>query len=254
LLRERLEEKVVDGKVAIVTGGSRGIGLAISRRFASAGARVALCARNLERAEAVASELRGNGHDARAYRTDVSDSASVKEMVKSVIDAFGTVDILVNNAGITSDTLLVRMKDSDWQDVLATNLTGAFNCIRAVARVMMRNRHGRIVNISSVVGLAGNVGQANYAASKAGIIGLTKSAAKELAPRGITVNAVAPGFIETGLTDSLGDETQQKALALIPLSRFGTADEVAEAVLFLVSDAAGYITGHVLTVDGGMAM
>lgn len=244
---------MLTGKVAIVTGGSRGIGRAVSLRLAREGADVAVVfAGNREKAEAVVGEIQEMGRRAVAIQADVSQAEQVDAMVKQVIEAFDRVDILVNNAGITRDNLLLRLKEEDWDAVLNTNLKGVFLCTKAVTRQMMKQRFGRIINISSVVGLIGNPGQANYVAAKAGVIGLTKTAARELASRGITVNAVAPGFIETDMTAVLGEDTREQMLGQIPLGRFGSAEDVAGAVAFLASDDAGYITGQTLNVDGGM--
>jgi 3-oxoacyl-[acyl-carrier protein] reductase len=244
---------MLTGKVAIVTGGSRGIGRAVSLRLAREGADVAVVfAGNREKAEAVVGEIQEMGRRAVAIQADVSQAEQVDAMVKRVIEAFDRVDILVNNAGITRDNLLLRLKEEDWDAVLNTNLKGVFLCTKAVTRQMMKQRFGRIINISSVVGLIGNPGQANYVAAKAGVIGLTKTAARELASRGITVNAVAPGFIETDMTAVLGEDTREQMLGQIPLGRFGSAEDVAGAVAFLASDDAGYITGQTLNVDGGM--
>lgn len=244
-------------KTALVTGGSRGIGRAICEELAARGANVVLCyAGNAEAAhQTVAScEVVGSPGCAKAYQCDVSDAATVDELVKRVIDEFGSVDILVNNAGITNDKLLMTIKEDDFDSVIDTNLKGTFLCMKAVARSMIRQRSGRIVNLSSIVGLRGNAGQASYAASKAGVIGLTKAAAKELASRSITVNAVAPGFIETDMTAALSDKAREALIPTIPLAQLGTAQDVARAVAFLASDDARYITGQVLCVDGGMAM
>jgi 3-oxoacyl-[acyl-carrier protein] reductase len=244
---------MLTGKVAIVTGGSRGIGRAISLRLARAGADVAVVfAGNREKAEAVVSEIQEMGRRSLAIQADVSQAEQVDAMVKQVIEEFGRIDILVNNAGITRDNLLLRLKEEDWDAVMSTNLKGVFLCTKAVTRQMMKQRFGRIINISSVVGLIGNPGQANYVAAKAGVIGLTKTAARELASRGITVNAIAPGFIETDMTAVLGEETREQMLGQIPLGRFGSAEDVAGAVAFLASDDAAYITGQTLNVDGGM--
>ena len=241
----------LSGKVALVTGSTRGIGRAIAETLAGCGARVAVVGRNLARAEAAASEI---GHDARGFACDVSDTAQVATLVTDVEAAFGTLDILVNNAGLTKDGVIMRMKDDDWDSVIDANLRGAFASIRAASRGMMKRRSGRIINISSVVGVIGNRGQANYAASKAGLIGLTKSVAKELASRNILCNAVAPGFIATDMTAALGDEQKKVLESQIPLERLGSPADIASAVAFLASDHAAYITGQVLVVDGGMVM
>lgn len=241
-------------KVAIVTGASRGIGEAIARKFCQEGASVMLCSRSAESVGAIAEFLSGDGGNAKSTQADISSKADVEALVDLTLKEFARVDILVNNAGITRDSLFMRMKDDDWEAVLQTNLTGTAHCMRGVIRPMMRQKSGRIINISSVVGLVGNAGQANYAASKAGIIGLTKSVAKEVGRRGITVNAIAPGFITTDMTEKLPEKDQQKLLDAIPMGSFGAPEDVAEAALFLVSDAARYITGQTLQVDGGMVM
>src|SRR5690606_9151998 len=240
------------GKVAVVTGGSRGIGRAIAEHLARGGARVAVVARSADRAQEVASSLEGEGH--RGYACDVADAAAVDALVKSVEEDCGSLDVLANNAGVTEDSLLVRLSDEDWDGVRDTNRKGAFNTIRAAARGMMRRREGRIINITSVVGITGNKGQANYAASKAGLIGLTKSVAKELAGRGILCNAVAPGFIETEMTAALTPEAREGLLSQIALGRLGTGDDVASVVRFLAGPGAAYITGQVIVVDGGMVV
>ncbi|MTD30275.1 3-oxoacyl-[acyl-carrier-protein] reductase [Planomicrobium sp. YIM 101495] len=243
------------GKTAIVTGGSRGIGAEIARSFATAGANVVVnYSGSQDKAEAVVAEIEGKGGKAIAVKANVSDSDAVKELVTKTLEAFGSVDVLVNNAGITRDNLMMRMKDDEWDDVINTNLKGVFVCTKAVTRQMMKQRSGRIINIASIVGVMGNAGQANYVAAKAGVIGLTKTTARELASRGITANAIAPGFITTDMTDGLNDDIQQAMLAQIPLARFGKPSEVASAVLFLASDAASYMTGQTLHLDGGMVM
>jgi len=242
------------GRVALVTGASQGIGKACALVLAEAGADVVLGSRNIEKIEAAGRDIEALGRKALALSLDVSQPESVAKAVAGALDAFGKIDILVNNAGIVRDGLAMRMKSEDWEAVLRTNLDGAYQCIRAVLPVMVKQRYGRIVNVASVVAQTGNAGQANYVASKAGLIGLTKAIACEVASRNITVNAVAPGFISTAMTARLGDELQQKLLALIPLRRMGTDREVAYGVRFLVSDEAGYITGHVLNINGGMYM
>lgn len=243
------------GKVALVTGGSRGIGRAICVELARLGANVALCyAGNAQSAEETVSACEALGIKALAVRCDVSDAQAVAGFVDAAIKEFGRIDILVNNAGITRDGLLMTMKEENFDAVINTNLKGAFLAMRAVTRPMMKQRYGRIVNLSSVVGLHGNAGQVNYAASKAGVIGMTKSAAKELATRGITVNAVAPGFIDTDMTAALPEAARTGLLSKIPAGRLGAAEEVAKAVAFLASDEAAYVTGQVLAVDGGMSM
>ena len=246
---------LLDGKTALVTGASRGIGRAVALRLAEEGARVAInYAGNVKAAEEVKAAIEAAGGTAMLCRADIADSAAVEAMVDSVVKAFGAIDILVNNAGITRDTLLMRMKNEDFEKVLDTNLKGVFYCTKAVSKLMMKKRAGRIVNMASVVGLVGNAGQTNYAAAKAGVIGFSKSAAKELASRGITVNVVAPGFIGTDMTAGLSEAVKEKALADIPLGKMGEPKDVANAVLFLASDQASYITGQVVNVDGGMVM
>ena len=240
------------GKVALVTGASRGIGVAIARSLADAGARVAVVSRSEERSAAVAKELPGAGHV--GLGCDVADSAAVDATVRGVESSLGSLDILVNNAGITRDNLLMRLKDEDWDDVLATNLKAAFLMIRSATRGMMKRRDGRIINITSVVGLTGNKGQANYAASKAGLVGLTKSVAKELASRNILCNAIAPGFIETDMTAELSEAVQAELKNQIALGRLGSPEDIAGVVRFLAGPAAAYITGQVLVVDGGMVI
>lgn len=242
----------LDGKTAVVTGGSRGIGFAIAETLAADGAPVAVTARDEGRASEAAEALGGAG--GRGYACDVRDPEACEELVERVEDDLGPVEILVNNAGVARDNLLVRLKDEDWQQVLDTNLRGAFFMIRSVARGMMKRRSGRIINISSVVGLTGNRGQANYAASKAGLVGLTKSVAQELASRNVLANAVAPGFVETDMTSDLVDEAREALSDRIPLDRIGQPDDVASVVRFLAGPGADYITGQVLVVDGGMTM
>jgi len=248
-------EKVLTGKTAFVTGASRGIGRAIALRLAADGAKVALnFASNSAKAESVKAEIESAGGTAMLVRGDVSDFATVTELVKKIVDDWGRLDILINNAGITRDNLLLKMSEDDFDKVIATNLKGVFNCTKAVTKLMMRQRGGRIVNMSSVVGLKGNISQTNYAAAKAGIIGFTKSAARELASRGVTVNAVAPGLINTDMTAALSEKVKEVMLQEIPAGRMGTPEDVANAVAFLVSDQAAYITGQVLSVDGGLVM
>ncbi|MBL4952649.1 3-oxoacyl-[acyl-carrier-protein] reductase [Neobacillus sp. OS1-32] len=243
------------GKTALVTGASRGIGRAIALELASQGANVAVNYAGSEaKANEVVDEIKALGRDAFAYKCNVSDSANVTEMVKSVIDRFGSLDILVNNAGITKDNLIMRMKEEEWDDVININLKGVFLVTKAVTRQMMKQRKGRIINIASIVGVSGNPGQANYVAAKAGVIGLTKTTAKELASRNITVNAIAPGFITTDMTDQLPEEIKAEMLKQIPLARLGEPKDVAKAAAFLASDDAAYITGQTLNIDGGMVM
>jgi 3-oxoacyl-[acyl-carrier protein] reductase len=246
-------EMMLKDKVAIVTGASRGIGRSIAEAFLAAGGKVVISARSATALEELTACLRQRG-EVLAVAGDVSSASDADRLVEAAVAAFGRVDILVNNAGITRDGLLLRMKDDDWDAVLNINLKGAFLCTRAAAKLMSKQRFGRIVNISSVVAEMGNAGQANYCASKAGLLGLTKSVARELAKRNVTVNAVTPGFILTDMTDELPEKAREELAAQIPLGRFGTAEEVAHAVLFLVSEQAGYITGQVLGVNGGMYM
>ncbi|NTU70349.1 MAG: 3-oxoacyl-[acyl-carrier-protein] reductase [Coriobacteriia bacterium] len=243
----------LSGKVALVTGASRGIGAAIALRLAADGAAVAVnYAGSKASADAVVESIVALGGRAVALQGDVSDSAAALALVDSTIAELGALDVVINNAGITRDGLLVRMSDEDWGAVIATNLTGVFNVTRAASKVMMKQRSGSIVNVTSVVGLVGNAGQANYAAAKAGVVGLTKSVARELAGRGVRVNAVAPGFIETDMTAELPEAAREGALATISMKRFGAVDDVASAIAFLASDEASYVTGQTLAVDGGM--
>ncbi len=239
-------------KVAIITGGARGIGKEIALALAREGVRLALADINPENLAQAEKELASCGVKVCTFAVDVTDFSQVEQMVNKTLDKFKKIDILINNAGITRDALLVRMKEEDWDKVLAVNLKGTFNCTRAVSKVMLKQRSGNILSIASIIGLIGNVGQANYAASKAGIIGLTKSAAKELAPRGINVNAIAPGFIQTEMTAALSEEVRSRMLEAIPLKRFGSPEDVAMLAVFLVSEKAAYITGQVICVDGGM--
>src|SRR5208282_5643240 len=241
-------------QIAVVTGAGRGIGRAIALKFAAEGADVVCISRTQENSEKVAAEIRALGRKAWAFAVDVVDSAAVSAVAEKILVEAGKVDILVNNAGVTRDGLLMRMSDADWDTVLNTNLKGAFHFTRAFFRTFAKQRAGRILNISSVIGLIGNPGQCNYAASKAGLIGFTQSVARELAGRGVTVNAIAPGFIETDMTSELNPELKTNILKQIPLGRFGEAEDIAHAALFLASPAARYVTGQVLTVDGGMVM
>ena len=244
----------LQGQVALITGGARGIGLTIAKRLAEAGADCALFDVQAPLLEQAAKEIQALGRRAETFQVDVTKGDEVNLAVEKTLDKFGRIDILINNAGITRDGLLLRMSEQEWDAVLNVNLRAAFLCTKAVAKAMLKARAGRIVNIASIIGLIGNAGQANYAASKAGLIGLTKTTAKELASRGMTCNAIAPGFIQTDMTHALSQETKTKLLAAIPLGTLGEPRDVAEAAMFLVSDAARYITGHVLVVDGGMAM
>lgn len=245
----------VDGKVALITGGSRGIGRAVAIKLAGAGAKVVInYAGNLAAAQEVEQTIKAAGGEAVIIQGDVADAGSVERMINQMIDTYGRIDILVNNAGITRDGLLIRMKEEDWDAVINTNLTGVFHCTKAVARLMTKQRSGKIINISSVVGVTGNIGQANYAAAKAGVIGFTKAMAKELASRGITVNAVAPGFIATDMTAVLPEQIKTELITRIPLGKLGSPEDISAAVLFLASEAANYITGQTLNVNGGMAM
>lgn len=247
----------LEGQVALITGAGRagkGIGRAIALRLASEGAKIVIVDYVAEAAEAVAKEVEQMGGEALALQANVADASDVERMVQAAVDRFSKIDILVNNAGITRDNLLVRMSEAEWDAVLDTNLKGVFNCTKAVAKLMMRQRTGKIVNMSSVMGIVGNVGQANYSASKGGVIAFTKSVAKELGSRGINVNAVAPGFIQTAMTEEMPEDARKGIEDRIPLRRLGTPEDIAEVVLFLCSDASSYITGQVIAVDGGLAM
>ncbi len=244
----------LEGRVALITGASQGIGQAIAVRLAAAGASVALAARNQDKLNEVVQQITSAGGKASAFQLDVADEEQIKSVFKAVIAQLGKIDILVNNAGITRDQLVMRMKRADWDAVLGTNLTSAYLCTQQVISPMLKQRWGRIINVTSIFGQIGQAGQANYASSKAGLIGLTKAIARELGSRNITCNAVAPGFIETNMTAVLGDDFKQNALKNIPLGRIGTPDDVAGAVAFLASDEASYITGHVLDVNGGLHM
>ena len=241
-------------KVAVVTGAGRGIGRAVALAYARMGADVACVSRTEENSAKAAAEVEALGRRAWAVAVDVSDTAAVDAAAGKILDDAGRVDILVNNAGVTRDNLLMRMSEEEWDTVLNTNLKGAFNFTRAFSRPFIRQRSGRIINIASVIGLIGNAGQSNYAASKAALIGFTKSVARELAPRGITVNAIAPGFIETDMTAVLDDKVREEVIGRVPLGRFGSSDDIAHAAVFLAMEPTGYVTGQVLTVDGGMVM
>ncbi len=244
-----------EGKVALVTGAGKGIGKEIALELARGGAKCVInYASSAAGAESVAEEIRAMGSEAMTYKCDVSDADAVQKMITDVMEQYGRIDILVNNAGITKDGLMLKMTEADFMAVLDINLKGAFNCMKAVTKPMMKQRYGRIINITSIVGIIGNAGQVNYAASKAGLIGMTKSAARELASRNITVNAVAPGFIETDMTDVLSDSVKEQLLAQIPMKKLGQTGDIANAVCFLADEKASYITGQVLQVNGGMAM
>src|SRR3954470_4245833 len=246
--------KPLEGRVALVTGASQGIGRACALRLAAQGASVALAARNVEKLRQVEAEIAGAGGQAASFSMDVAQEEQIKTGFKAALDRFGKIDILVNNAGINRDQLVMRMKRADWNAVLDTNLTAPYLCIQAAIGAMLKQRWGRIINITSIFGQMGQAGQANYAASKAGLIGLTMALAREVGSRNITSNAVAPGFIETAMTSTLPEEFKQNALKMIPLGRLGASDDVANCVAFLASEEAGYITGHVLNVNGGMLM
>ena len=244
----------ISSRVAIVTGGGQGIGRQISLKLAENGAIIVVCDINIDTAKEVAGEIEKNGGKSLAVHTNITSSEDVSTLIDQTLSTFGRIEILVNNAGITRDNLIMRMSEADWDQVLSINLKGAFLCSQAVLRPMIKQRWGRIVNIASVVGVMGNAGQANYASSKAGVIGLTKTIAKEVASRGITANAIAPGFIDTGMTDKLSDTVKQEAIRQIPIGSFGMPTDVANAVAFFASEESHYITGQVLNVDGGMFM
>ncbi|MFH1074715.1 MAG: 3-oxoacyl-[acyl-carrier-protein] reductase [Candidatus Firestonebacteria bacterium] len=245
---------MLKGKVALVTGAAQGIGKAIAETLAKEGADVAICDVNIEKAEETAKELAALGVKAAAYKTNVSVAAECDTLIENTVKDLGKLDILVNNAGVTRDGLLIRMSEQDFDLVIAINLKGTFNCTKAAVKTMMKARYGRIINISSVIGLMGNAGQVNYAASKSGVLGITRSIAKEYANRNITVNAVAPGYIQTAMTDKLTEEQKQAMLKFVPLSRMGQPQDVANSVLFFASSLADYVTGQVLAIDGGMVM
>ncbi|MBN2655110.1 MAG: 3-oxoacyl-[acyl-carrier-protein] reductase [Nitrospirae bacterium] len=242
------------GQTAIITGGARGIGKSIAAAFAAQGVNIAVVDVNIDAAAETAAELQQSGVRSAAYKTDVSSSKDVASLFESVVKEFGSVDILVNNAGITKDGLMLRMKEEDWDAVININLKGTFLCTKEAVKVMAKQKYGRIINVASIVAFIGNAGQANYSASKAGIVGLTKTTAKEYASRGITANAIAPGFIVTAMTDALPDNVKQDMFRNIPMGKFGTVDDVSNAILFLASPASGYITGQVIHVNGGMYM
>jgi 3-oxoacyl-[acyl-carrier protein] reductase len=244
----------LSNKIAIVTGASRGIGSAIAHNLSKAGAKVVLISRSIDALKSVESEIKSNGGEAISITADVSNLESFTNAISQVVETWGTVDILINNAGITKDNIILRLKEEDWDAVIDINLKGCFNGIKAVTRPMLKSRSGRIINITSVIGLIGNSGQSNYAASKAGILGLTKSIAKELGPRNITVNAIAPGYIQTEMTDNLDQTSKDNLMKSIPLQRLGKPEEIASLVCFLASEEAAYITGQTLNVDGGMVM
>lgn len=245
----------IEGRVAVVTGGGRGIGRAIAQRLGAEGAKIAVSYRSNDKAARETARLvRESGGECETFKGDVADADDVRKIFDGVAETFGPVEILVNNAGTTRDNIMLRMKEEEFDEVLDTNLKGGYHCTKAVLRGMVRGRWGRIVNVSSVVGLAGNPGQANYAASKAGLLGFTKSVAREVAERGITVNAIAPGYVETQLTEALDDSIKQQILGQVPIGRFGEPEEIAEVVAFLCGEGAGYVTGQTIAVDGGMVM
>lgn len=247
-------ELSLEGKISLITGGARGIGKEIALRFAKEGSNIAICDVNIELLEQTAEEIRGMDREVLVFKADVTSLTEVQDMLDKILDKFKKLDILINNAGITRDNLVLRMSEEDWDRVIAVNLKGTFVCIKAASKIMLKQRFGKIVNLASIIGIMGNIGQANYSASKAGIIGLTKSVAKELAPRGVCVNAIAPGFIKTEMTAKLPEEIQKKMLSVIPLGRFGEPKDVADLALFLSSESSSYITGQVIQIDGGMLM
>ncbi len=245
---------IFNDRVSLITGGARGIGREIALAFAKEGSDIVICDVNQDALNATKKEIEALGRKAETFVVDVTSLSQVEEMVNKTLDKFKKIDILINNAGITRDALIVRMSEQDFDSVIAVNLKGTFNCTKALAKVMMKQRYGKIVSIASIIGIMGNAGQANYAASKAGIIGITKSVAKELASRNVNVNAIAPGFIETDMTAKLPENVKSQMLAYIPLNRFGKASDVAELAMFLASDASSYLTGQVIKIDGGMVM
>ena len=245
---------IFNDRVSLITGGARGIGREIALAFAKEGSDIVICDVNQDALNATKKEIEALGRKAETFVVDVTSFSQVEDMVNKTLDKFQKIDILINNAGITRDALIVRMSEQDFDSVIAVNLKGTFNCTKALAKVMMKQRYGKIVSIASIIGIMGNAGQANYAASKAGIIGITKSVAKELASRNVNVNAIAPGFIETDMTAKLPENVKSQMLAYIPLNRFGKASDVAELAMFLASDASSYITGQVIKIDGGMVM
>ena len=241
----------LNNKIAIVTGASQGIGKIIAFELAKSGANVVCLSRNKEALDIIVNKIIENGGQASSFSCDITKSETFTQIIKEIIENYKKIDILVNNAGVTNDSLLMRMSNQQWDNVININLKGAFNCTKAVMRYMMKNKSGRIINVTSIVGLTGNAGQANYAASKAGLIGMTKSIAKEVASRGITANCIAPGWIETSMTDALAEEVKNQFLSQIPVGRIGSAEDIANTAVFLASDEAGYITGQTITVDGG---
>ena len=245
---------IFNDRVSLITGGARGIGREIALAFAKEGSDIVICDVNQDALNATKKEIEALGRKAETFVVDVTSLSQVEDMVNKTLDKFQKIDILINNAGITRDALIVRMSEQDFDAVIAVNLKGTFNCTKALAKVMMKQRYGKIVSIASIIGIMGNAGQANYAASKAGIIGITKSVAKELASRNVNVNAIAPGFIETDMTAKLPENVKSQMLAYIPLNRFGKASDVAELAMFLASDASSYLTGQVIKIDGGMVM